>query len=230
MNPVPVDEPLDLHAILRAVTHDVRAALGVMVPVIDDLGSVPATDDAEAAHVRDNIGMLRRSCFRLERLAVAAELAMSADQTSSAKPPLSSVDFARVVRDVVLSQTAAIHADPPIAHLDLPARASMVVVVPWMRYVLVEAVAFVLKRRPHVMAIQLREELGTWALDIATDAPPWIAPIGTPFRHPLGLALYLSKRMGGALELQPADHLRLHLRMPQGCVPDTVGVETERAP
>lgn len=204
--------PSELEAALRAVTHDVRASLGVLLSALDELEHETAGRAVLDGRVRDLLGMMRRSARRLEILADATEIVR---QDGEAAPPPARVDLCQLLQDAVATRVVVERADPLPADMSLPPSAFAHVVVPWCRYILGEVVAFAARRARQRFAVTLVPDEGSWLLSVRSDAPARPGAIGPPFTHPLGLAASLARTFGGELEVVSGDTVHVDFRVPR---------------
>lgn len=206
--------PSELEAALRAVTHDVRAALGVLMSAFDELEHETAGRAVLDGRVKELLGMMRRSARRLEILADATEIVRQDGKSAPAPAPVR-IDLCQLAQDAVATRIPVERADALPTDVSLPPTAFATVVVPWCRYVFGEAVAFAARRARQRFSIALEGDGPVWRISVRSDAPARPGPIGPPFTHPLGLAASLARSLGGDVEVVPGDTVHVDVRIPQ---------------
>lgn len=202
--------PNELDNALRAITHDVRASLGVLLPGLGELEHEARARGVLEGRIHDLVAMMRRSCRRLEILAEAAELSR---EQAPMLPPVRT-DVVSLIRGAVAARVAMERGAGPDVELLAPPQLRVAVVAPWCRYIVGEAMAFALKRAQARCAVELQEGPEGWQVRVSSDAPARPQPIGAPFTHPLGLALELSRRLGGDVQILPGETVAVRVRFP----------------
>jgi signal transduction histidine kinase len=206
----------ELEAALRAVTHDVRASLGVILSALDEVEHETSGRAVLDGRVRDLLGMMRRSARRLEILADATEIVR---QDGDAAPLPARIDLAQLAQDALASRMPVERAEPIAADMSLPPTAFAAVVVPWCRYIFGEAIAFAARRARQRLAIALAsaaDDEAVWILSVSSDAPARPGAIGAPFTHPLGLAASLARNLRGDVEVVEGETVHVRVRIPKG--------------
>lgn len=207
--------PREAQSALRKVSHDVRASLGVLFPAMDELEYEAGARGALDGRMLDLVGMMRRTCRRLELLAETVELAAAGVEQEPAHAPVPlRVDLCALVREAVPARMAAERSDAVIPELVLPEQAHAVVVAPWVRHIVGEALAFAARRARRDLRVTLEPAADAWELVVSSDAPAPSTTIGPPLVHPLGLALELARHTGGHIELEPGETVVVRVRLP----------------